>query len=170
MNEDGKVIPFLDSPGGKQIGEATLRTTDEGVEVDVELDESMKIDFDKLPEWLGGIADKSWDELDDDQKQWFENYQAYLDEVHKVEGLVVARKAGRTQQLMELMAETQKEAAEQIQEAKKTIHFMSYDKSGSKGPGVYCSCGMSKIHNRGKVLAAWADKHFNKYGHYWKRT
>jgi hypothetical protein len=53
---------------------------------------------------------------------------------------------------------------------KEVIHFQSFDPHGSKGPGVYCSCGMYKVHNRGKVLAAWADKHFTKYNHYWKRT
>lgn len=48
------------------------------------------------------------------------------------------------------------------------IHTMRYDSHGSKGPGVYCTCGAKKIHRRGKPLVAWALKHTDKTGHKWK--
>lgn len=48
------------------------------------------------------------------------------------------------------------------------MHQMRYDSRGSKGPGVYCSCGAKKIHRRGKPLVAWARKHIEKTGHTWK--
>lgn len=60
--------------------------------------------------------------------------------------------------------------SEKLKEIAKKVHFMEFDAHGSKGSGVYCSCGMYKIHKRGKVLAVWADKHFTKFGHYWKRS
>lgn len=47
-------------------------------------------------------------------------------------------------------------------------HMMHYDSEGSSGPGVYCTCGQKKIHRRGKVLAAWAQKHTTKAGHLWQ--
>lgn len=47
-------------------------------------------------------------------------------------------------------------------------HRMRYDSHGSKGPGVYCTCGSKKIHRRGKPLAAWAKRHFEKTGHKWQ--
>lgn len=46
-------------------------------------------------------------------------------------------------------------------------HMMHYDAEGSSGPGVYCTCGSKKIHRRGKVLAAWAQKHTTKTHHLW---
>lgn len=47
-------------------------------------------------------------------------------------------------------------------------HIMQYDSHGSKGPGVYCTCGANKAHRRGKPLIAWAKKHTAKTGHQWK--
>jgi hypothetical protein len=48
------------------------------------------------------------------------------------------------------------------------VNEMHYDSHGSKGPGVYCTCGAHKIHHRGKVLAKWANRHMDKTGHIWK--
>lgn len=53
---------------------------------------------------------------------------------------------------------------------KKVAHEMRYDSHGSKGAGVYCTCGAMKIHNRGKVLVKWLHKHTEKTGHKWKGT
>lgn len=49
-------------------------------------------------------------------------------------------------------------------------HTMRYKSNGSKGPGVYCTCGSHKIHRRGKVLVKWLQKHTLKTGHKWKGT
>lgn len=49
-------------------------------------------------------------------------------------------------------------------------HKMQYKSNGSKGAGVYCSCGSTRIHNRGKVLVKWIAKHTAKTGHKWKGT
>lgn len=51
---------------------------------------------------------------------------------------------------------------------KEFTHGMSYDSHGSKGPGVYCTCGKYKVHHRGKPLLAWAVKHIDKTGHKWR--
>lgn len=48
------------------------------------------------------------------------------------------------------------------------VYTMRYDSHGSKGPGVYCLCGVYKIHRRGKVLVKWAKKHMEKTGHKWQ--
>jgi hypothetical protein len=50
---------------------------------------------------------------------------------------------------------------------KPKVHTMHYDSHGSQGPGVYCTCGQKKVHRRGKVLAAWAQKHTTKTHHLW---
>lgn len=47
-------------------------------------------------------------------------------------------------------------------------HYMRVDSHGSKGAGVYCTCGANKIHNRGKVLGKWAARHTIKTGHKWQ--
>lgn len=54
------------------------------------------------------------------------------------------------------------------EEAELMQHTMRYKSNGSKGPGVYCTCGAKKIHRRGKPLVAWAKKHIAKTGHIWK--
>lgn len=51
-----------------------------------------------------------------------------------------------------------------------TVHTMEYSSTRSKGAGVYCTCGAHKIHNRGKVLVKWVNKHGHKTGHKWKGT
>lgn len=126
----------------------------------------------EYPEWLPETADMGWDELTDQQREWFENYRQTLEEAHEAQELSVRPKMEGIRSRLALLDEVQAmgEAAEKNLEAKKVIHFMSFDPHGSKGSGVYCSCGMFKLHKRGKVLAAWADKHFEKYGHYWKRS
>lgn len=55
-----------------------------------------------------------------------------------------------------------------IPEESNVRHTMRYDSHGSKGPGVYCTCGAKKIHTRGKPLVAWAKKHIARTGHVWK--
>lgn len=116
-------------------------------------------------EWL---ADKNFEDLSVEQKRMAE---AYFSNAH--EGLAVRPKnpTNMVKKIMDLEAAKKATAdAQARQDEKKVVHFMHYDAHGQFGGGVYCSCGMRKIHNRGKVLARWADKHFEKYGHYWKRT
>lgn len=129
------------------------------------------------PEWLAETADMEWEELTDEQKKWFENYRGLLNEEkpeNRVAKLANTHALGRPKMQGGMLqaamadAETKQQALTKMKET--VVHFMSYDSQGSKGPGVYCSCGMFKLHKRGKVLAAWADKHYEKYGHFWKRT
>jgi hypothetical protein len=121
----------------------------------------------EFPEWLASTADLEWDELTNHQKEFFENYRKVLEQEHKT--LAVRPRDPRILAYKMLQMQEAQKRADEI-EAKKVVHFMSYDAHGQFGGGVYCSCGMRKIHKRGKVLAAWADKHFEKYGHYWKRS
>lgn len=121
-----------------------------------------------FPDWLGATADMEWEELTDEQRTFFENYRAYLDEEMKDFAVKPRDPDDFSRKMAVQLAETQKEATAKLHQ--ETIHFMSYDKHGSKGEGVYCTCGKYKLHNRGKVLARWADKHFEKYNHYWRRT
>lgn len=64
----------------------------------------------------------------------------------------------------------QQEPLKAVEAPVAVTHTMSYDSHGSKGPGVYCTCGANKIHNRGKVLVKWYQRHTAKTGHRWKKA
>lgn len=94
-------------------------------------------------------------------------YEEYLEQI----GSADLEDVERFQEMyQESMISKMRRELEQTTKAIPMPDYMRYDRHGSKGEGVYCTCGAFKLHNRGKVLARWADKHFDKTGHKWKRT
>lgn len=106
-----------------------------------------------IPEWFQEFEDKTWQELTDQQRAMVADF------VIGHEGLAVKPR--------DPIAIVEKMLQEAEVENKTPVHAMHYDSHGSKGVGVYCTCGMYKKHSRGKVLAAWADRHHTKTGHLW---
>lgn len=107
------------------------------------------------------------DELQEWQRQNLENWlEIWKDNPVKPKHPV--QQVAKMLQMQSLKEET--EAAIAAQKAKTQEPHMSYDRHGSKGAGLYCTCGGYKVHPREKVLNAWAWRHFRKTGHEMKKA
>lgn len=117
----------------------------------------------KFQEWI----ETDFEELTDYQREFVQRYFEY---VNGHEDLAVKPKDPKATMLYAAMQNeaTKQQAKDLI--AKVDHHTMSFDPHGSKGGGIYCTCGASKQHPRVKVLNTWAWRHHSKTGHEMKKS
>lgn len=145
----------------KELNAALEEASTKGQHKQLPLDFDNVPSYEKLMEWIEtDIAD-----LTDEQKRVVEHYWNYAN-AHTDMPIKPRNPVNVVEKMLQMAALEAEVEAKKRTEAPK-VHAMHYDSHGSKGAGVYCTCGQYKHHSRGKVLAAWADRHHTKTGHLW---